>query len=45
MPQWFRFAMLPWVAEPFSKWGEKSARQKIIENFCGVNRQMGRHQH
>jgi len=29
-----------WVAEPFSKWGGTSARQKAIENFCGLNWQL-----
>ena len=26
-----------WVAEPFLKWGGTSARQKTVENFCGLN--------
>ena len=35
----------PWVAEPFSKWGGTSDRQKSIENFCGLNWQLWRQKH
>jgi len=29
-----------WVAEPFSKWGATSARQKNIKHFCDLNWQL-----
>jgi len=31
---------LPWVTEPFSKWGTKVQIQTNIENFCGLNWQI-----
>jgi len=34
-----------WVAEPFSKWGGTSARQKNYRQFCGVSWQLWRHKH
>jgi len=28
------------IAEPFSKWGAQVHDKKIIDNFCGLNRQL-----
>jgi len=35
-----KLATDPWVAEPFSKWGGTSARQKTIESVCDLNWQL-----
>jgi len=35
LPNKAKLKLVPWMAEPFWKWGGPGDRQKYMENFCG----------